>query len=170
MNQKFGHLKNQHLCLEYVFSSNFGPSQDLRTLDSGSSRRFDTWLIFRAKIWIVQILGHRKVIFICHHVTWHPSNTFWAFSRTSLIHWISLSFLKYKKCSHRKWSLFLIPEFNLLIKPRYRNMKVLRDRESFIFRTTEILGHLICNSTDQLLFKSTIWILRTRICGQMVRM
>ena len=41
---------SDYLCLEYHFSSNFGPSQNFRTKKSGPSQNFDTWLIFRAKI------------------------------------------------------------------------------------------------------------------------
>ena len=77
---------------------------------NGPSQGIDPWLIFRAEIWIVRILGHLKVRCIYLHVTWHTSNAFWTISRTLRMMCITLckfNFIWYLTLvSHRqkKWT------------------------------------------------------------------
>ena len=52
---------SNHFCLEFNFSSN-------------SLQWWETE-------YVVRTLSHLKITCICHHVTWHPSMSFWAISK-----------------------------------------------------------------------------------------
>ena len=79
------HAQNSnHFCLEFNFSSNSEPSQNSRTKKVSHLRILTRDQYFEQKLkrnWIVRTLSHLKITCICHHVTWHPSMSFWAISR-----------------------------------------------------------------------------------------